>query len=197
MARDKTKSPQADGTRTRRAKIDAAPEDAPPGWQERFGGKLWLVLLDNKYSPSVRGGRSLWALQRTLSYRPSNDDHTITVARGFVTDLTSVPRVGWMLLPPDGPWVKAAVIHDFLYATEGDGKMWDHEGNTRPTPYTRKEADWILRDALQNRGVGWVTRNIIWLAVRIGGSLGWGRTRSKAKRMTSADEAEIERLRSE
>ncbi len=35
----------------------------------RFGGKLVLVLLDNRDRPSTRGGRSLWGLQRDLTYR--------------------------------------------------------------------------------------------------------------------------------
>ncbi|MFG1358036.1 DUF1353 domain-containing protein [Xanthobacter pseudotagetidis] len=148
---------------------------APPGWVNRFGGKLVLVLLDNKYAPSIRNGRSLWALHDDLSYRPSNGDDIITVRKGAVTDLTSVPRFAWMLIPPDGPWVKAAVIHDYLYRTRGTGIIWDKpSSHTRPTPYSRAEADWILRDALENRGVGWLKRNIIWAAVRIGGACSWG-----------------------
>ena len=58
----------------------------PTGWVNRFGGKLVLVLLDNKYTPSVRNGRSLWALHDTLSYQPSNEAHVITAPRGCGTD---------------------------------------------------------------------------------------------------------------
>lgn len=148
---------------------------APQGWIDRFGGKLVLVLLDNKFTPSIKGGRSLWGLQRALSYRPSDGHHDIVVPPGFVTDLTSIPRWGWMILPPDGPWVKGAVIHDFLYATLGTGVWKSHSsGNTRSTAYTRAQADWVLRDALANRGVDIVRRNIIWAAVRVGGGRGWG-----------------------
>lgn len=160
--------------------LDQAPggslPGAPPGWVNRFGGKLVLVLLDNKYAPSIRNGRSLWALQRDLSYRPSNGEDVITVRRGTQTDLTSVPRFAWMLIPPDGPWVKAAVIHDYLYRTRGTGVIWGRpSSHTRAAPYSRAEADWILRDALENRGVGWLERHVIWAAVRVGGFLSWGR----------------------
>lgn len=31
-------------------------------WFDRFGGRLVLVLLDNKFSPAIKGGRSLWGL---------------------------------------------------------------------------------------------------------------------------------------
>lgn len=166
------------------------PASAPPGWVDRFGGKLVLVLLDNKYAPSTKMGRSLWGLHDPLSYRPSNAEDTITVPKGFVTDLASIPRWGWIVLPPDGPWVKGAVIHDFLYATRGAGTWKTHpSGNTRTGPYTRREADWILRDALGNRGVGVLRRNLIWAAVRIGGGGGWGKDHARQKRVTEADEA--------
>ena len=142
---------------------------------DRFSGKLVLVLLDDKEHPSIRGGRSLWGLERPLTYQPSGAEFTITVPAGFVTDLASIPRWAWTVLPPDGPWVKAAVIHDFLYQTQGDGKWKGHpSGNSRPEAYTRAEADGILRDAMEDRGVGPLARNIIWAAVRIGGSGGWG-----------------------
>lgn len=167
----------------------------PPGWVNRFGGKLVLVLLDNRYTPSIRGGRSLWALYETLTYRPSNDTHVITVPRGCVTDLTSIPRPFWNLLPPDGPWVKAAVIHDYLYATRGTGRLppgvpgsKQPVGITRP-PYSRAESDWILRDALANRGVGPLHRNLIWLAVRLGGGRAW--TRNAAHKQQVAAEQHV------
>jgi len=96
------------------------------------------------------------------------------------------------VLPPDGPWVKGAVIHDFLYATRGTGIWKKHpSGNSRAEPYSRAEADWILRDALRNRGVDVVRRNIIWLAVRIGGGGGWGKDDSRQMRATAADEAYV------
>jgi len=172
---------------------DARPiSTPPPGWVDRFGGKLVLVLLDNKFRPSIKRGRSLWGLHDPLTYTPSNAAHTIAVPKGFVTDLASIPRWGWILLPPDGPWVKGAVIHDFLYATRGTGVWKKHpSGNSRAEPYSRAEADWILRDALRNRGVDIVRRNIIWLAVRIGGAGGWGKDDSRQKKVTPADEAYV------
>jgi hypothetical protein len=147
---------------------------AAPGWRDRFGGKLVLVLLDNKFAPSTKAGRSLWALQRTLSYTPVGDTNVITVPAGFVTDLASIPRWAWILMPPDGPWVKAAIIHDYLYATGGTGQWKSHPTSIAPPrSYTRREADQILREAMENRGVGAFKRTIIYLAVRIGGAGGW------------------------
>lgn len=142
----------------------------------RFAGKLVLVLLDDKDHPSTKAGRSLWAVQRALSYQTGEDPaEVITVPAGFVTDLASIPRAVRSFYPPDGPWVKAAVIHDFLYATKGTG-VWGkkHVGITRATLYSRVEVDAILREAMTDRGIGTWERNVIWSAVRAGGAGGWG-----------------------
>jgi hypothetical protein len=53
--------------------------------------------------------------------------------------------------------------------------MWHGRiGVNRPEPYSRKEADDILREAMEDRGVGGWERFVIWAAVRLGGSGGWG-----------------------
>ena len=41
-------------------------------------------------------------------------DKTITVDKGFVTDLASVPRAAWAII---APWdvARSAIIHDLLY----------------------------------------------------------------------------------
>lgn len=79
----------------------------------------------------------------------------VHVPAGFVTDFASVPKVLWNLLPPTGSYGKAAVIHDFLYRTDGAA--------------TRAEADAILLEAMAALGVGWWTRRTIYYGVRIGG----------------------------
>jgi hypothetical protein len=151
-------------------------------WANKFSGKLFLVLLDRKKDPSTRGGRSLWALSQPLSFASDIGPAVITVPPGVVTDLASIPRWAWVLLPPDGPWVKAAIIHDFLYATGGDGKAWNRDSSIKPLKvFTRAEADRVLLEAMVNRHVGAFQRTIIYLAVRIGGGFGWGRVRHSRK----------------
>ncbi len=143
----------------------------------RFTGKLRLVLLDDRTHPSIRAGRSLWAIGEELTYEAGAARDRITVPKGFVTDLASIPRAVWSIYPPDGPWVKAAAIHDFLYFTQGDGIWFKRRGVARATPYDRREADDIFREAMEDRGIGGVTRTAIWTAVRLGGGKSWGRWR--------------------
>jgi hypothetical protein len=148
----------------------------------RFGGKLYLVLLDNRSAPSVRSGRSLWGLQRALAYQTGPDrSEVITVPAGFVTDLASIPRPIWSFFPPDGPWVKGAIIHDFLYYTQGTGDWHGRRGIVRERPYTRAESDHILREAMADRGIGVWARFVIWSAVRLGGCIGWARKHKKPR----------------
>lgn len=161
-------------------------------WVDRFGGKLVLVLLDNKHAPSLRDGRSLWGMQRTLAYRPNDGlGSEITVPAGFVTDLASIPRWAWIILPPDGPWVKAAIIHDYLYATAGTGRWKRHPPSiTRAKAYERHEADAIMREAMENRGIGPIRRTIIYLAVRFGGGAAWRLSQQRLP-VSDADEAYV------
>lgn len=166
-----------------------APEKPPQPDPSGKGGfrepyeKLYLVSLDDKAKCSeTSDGRCKWGLVKPLTYQPRGAQDLITVPKGFTTDLASIPSFAWPFLPADGPWLKAAVVHDFLYKTCGRGQ-WQHQpyGFTRKdcVPdkdcYTRKEADGILRDAMADRGVGPTKAGIIYTAVRWFGRGGWGR----------------------
>ncbi len=87
---------------------------------------------------------------------------TFYVPRGFKTDLASIPRLLWRLLPPIGKYDKAAVVHDYLYQFNG---------------VTRKEADSILLEAMTVLGVGKWTRRTIYAGVRVGWWVVWNRYR--------------------
>lgn len=50
-----------------------------------------------------------------------------SVPLGFITDLASVPRVLWALLPPHGRYAKAAILHDYLLTKVRLGEL------SRPT----------------------------------------------------------------
>lgn len=138
-----------------------------------FTGELHLVLLEDKAHASTRAGRSLWGVEKPLSYRTRAGD-TITLPPGMVTDLASIPRAVSWLLPPDGPWAQIAVFHDLLYVTRGFGVWHGHASLSRKAPYSRAEADAILRDGMGDLGItGW-RQWAIYQGVRLGGASGWG-----------------------
>jgi hypothetical protein len=155
----------------------------------RFSGKLYLVLLEGKHASSINSGRSLWGVQRPIAYQTGEDPgEIITVPAGFVTDLASIPRPVWSFYPPDGPWVKGAVIHDFLYYTQGDGLWGKTHGITRDRPYTRAQSDHVLWEAMKDRGIHAWARFVIWAAVRLGGWIGWSVKHKRARPKPTAAE---------
>lgn len=97
-------------------------------------GKNYKLLAEFKYDTSIA---------------------TITVPAGFVTDFASVPKVLWNLLPPTGPYGKAAVIHDYLYRSYGFS--------------SKIVADAIFLEAMKALGVGRCKRNVMYLAVHLFG----------------------------
>lgn len=104
----------------------------------------------------------MWALTEPITWIPEvsakTDLKTVTVPRGFVTDLTSVPPEFFSLLRPEGPYAYAAVIHDYLY--------WLQQ---RP----RLEADEILRLVMDEFSVSTTDKWAIYAGVRVGGGLAW------------------------
>ena len=67
----------------------------------------------------------------------------ITAPEGFITDGASVPRAFWPIFGPFGKYLKAAVIHDYLYSVNNKH-------------YTRKQSDLLFKEAMFNDGVPWV-----------------------------------------
>ena len=82
--------------------------------------------FNNKISAEYNPPRK-WILERALSYTNPDINETaletvgisikgsrVTVKKGFVTDLASVPRMCWAVI---APWdvARAAIIHDLLY----------------------------------------------------------------------------------
>ena len=104
-----------------------------------------------KVSPLPNGR---WVVLEEFSYWTElfGECWTITVPAGFVTDFASIPRAVWWLMSPYDPTHgKAAVIHDYLYASQ---------------PCSRKEADQVFLEAMQVLGCGWCRRTVIYQSVR-------------------------------
>jgi hypothetical protein len=105
-------------------------------------------------------------LIRSLSYDSAALERTIRVPRGFVTDLASIPRLLWNVLPPIGAYDAAAVVHDWLYRSGG---------------CSRAEADRVLLEAMRACNVDALQRGAIYAGVRVGGWVTWGKYRKAAR----------------
>lgn len=95
-----------------------------------------------------------WLLGAPLVYDSAVANRTITVPKGFRTDLASTPRLPVVYLLAGNVATKAAVVHDYLYST----------GET-----PRDVADAVLREASAVIGVSGWRRWLMWAGVRVGG----------------------------
>ena len=91
---------------------------------------------------------------------------TISISKGLKTDLASTPRIVWNIYPPFGLYTGAAVVHDDLY-TKG---LFD-----------RATCDGILLEAMRTEGVSWISRYIIYDAVRMFGWAAWNQHQKALK----------------
>ena len=94
-------------------------------------------------------------------YVYSINGYDITIFKGFVTDGASVPHSLQWLYNPFGRYIKAAVVHDFLYSCYNN------------TGINRTLADKIFRYIMQETGVDNRTARRFYTAVRCFGETSW------------------------
>lgn len=94
-------------------------------------------------------------------YIYSINGYDITIFKGFVTDGASVPHSLQWLYNPFGRYIKAAVVHDFLYSCYNN------------TGINRTLADKIFRYIMQETGVDNRTVRRFYAAVRAFGETSW------------------------
>jgi hypothetical protein len=109
-------------------------------------------------------------VREPLSWTPSahiqDIGERVTVPKGFVTDLATIPPIFWWVLPPQGNYGLAAILHDWLY--------WDQW-----TARDRERADRIFEIAMEEMGVGLPLRKAMWSAVRIYGGSYWNKAKEE------------------
>lgn len=111
-----------------------------------------MVITDLNYKPIP--GKPFVQLLNDMTYF-LGVGLSIVVPKGFKTNLTSIPTWLQWFWPPDGPYVRAAVLHDYLY---------------RDRRVRRKVADVLFYDALKTLDIPLPTRVIFYLYVRL---MGW------------------------
>ncbi len=129
-----------------------------------------LITLDNVVSELKEGGviqrERIYHAEKKKKYRLTNfvfielsSGDRINIPMGFEWDLSSSPRLLWPILPPDGDFEIAGLIHDYLY---GDSK------------YSRKFADkeMLIWSKTVNRSRVWhrIDNQLRFIAVRM---FGW------------------------
>lgn len=106
-------------------------------------------------------GLGLYVLDGPCQY--VGDRETITIPDGARTDLASVPRLFWSLIPPTGAYEAAAVLHDHLC----DELARAHRKRSRPAVGAR-DTDGLFRRVMRESDVAGPTRWVMWWGVRLG-----------------------------
>ena len=105
-------------------------------------------------------GRRMIELDEPLVYRLITKSFRVVcrVPKGFKSDLATIPRFLWPILPPDGDYQAAAIIHDFLYVQE-------------EIPYWL--CDVMFRHVMQISGVRLWKQMLLFWGVRLGRFRRW------------------------
>ena len=96
----------------------------------------------------------------TRSFEVEWEGRKFKIKRGFLTDLSSIPRLFQSAVPKIGRHLQPSVVHDWLYDYD--------EG------FTRLEADQMMLDGMKLMKVSWLRRQAIYRSVRVGGWTAWG-----------------------
>jgi hypothetical protein len=144
-----------------------------------------FVNLPTLRPPKGRtGDEELWEVSEPW-VSPAFDGYRLAFRAGFLTDGASIPRPFWVTIghPFHWPTLGPALCHDALYAAEY---------------VTRAHADWLFVGWLESVGTTWAKRNRMWLAVRAGGWVPWGRhtpesiaAARRCVRLIQADASEV------
>ena len=143
-----------------------APEGARAGLEygPSLPEPLVVASLDRQLE---REGRTTAVLVHGFAYEHEDSGAQVAVPEGYITDFASIPAAARFAFPPYGRHAKAAVLHDFLYSVGEDGH--------------RAFADVIFRDAMTDLGVEGARRDIMYQAVHLFGSGGYGRADAEWK----------------
>lgn len=106
-------------------------------------------------------GRQLYTITRDITYCVGSLEDPfwkVTIPKGFVTDLATIPWPFRLIFKPNGKYVQAAVLHDYL--------IMAYKTNRGKT-FTRLTIDAIFYEAMLVLGVNRIIASIFYYTVRV------------------------------
>lgn len=149
-----------------------------------YHSDLMLMRLETPRDDISREAQYILAQEFKVSFRVDGVAQFVTVPRGLVTDLASVPRLFRWLAGRVGPHLEACIVHDYLYCAWQKSRVRQQE--LKPTEDMRKFADKVMLAGIRKLGVV-VRAFFIYGAVRLFGGLSFFRTTGKTSIMNEGD----------
>ena len=120
-------------------------------------------------SPAARafGDNKFWITIEDMTYVIGSTNVRIVVPKGFVTDFASIPQALWSAgLGPQGQYSRAALVHDYLYWSQG---------------CTRDQSDRLLVIAMKESRVSSFDEFLVYQGVNVGGAGPWDANAAERK----------------
>lgn len=133
------------------------------------------VLELNSMLPHLKEDEFELDADYTIYWSDGDKDDSLTIPKGYVTDLSSIPRRARSIISVVGRQNGPSVGHDYIYEPADNDRP---EGQHQLPGWAKKEADDLFLAAMKAVKVNWWRRNAMWLAVKFGGHRAW-RTKDK------------------
>ncbi len=117
-------------------------------------------------------GGDEYFLVADCTYR-ANDGTTLTVLKGFRTDLASIPRLLTLFVTVRDLSITAPTFHDLLYRS--GGRVEPPLGTVSPEGrvFTQEDADNLFLELMTREKIGFFKRSLAFGAVRLAGRWAW------------------------
>jgi hypothetical protein len=157
-------------------------EPYEPDFTNPYTDEKWKEITEFKYDTPLRLYRAIETVQQRdgddadylvaepYSVRIRLDDRPymrITVPKGLVTDLASVPRFAQSVVGRVGPHLEASIVHDFMYVAWQCKCMAGRGAKDKD----RRFADEVFLAGMKEAGMEWVDRQSIYEVVRLAGDV--------------------------
>ncbi len=116
---------------------------------------LYRSIEAVEYRSGKKDADYIVALPYTVSFKLDGETRSLTVPKGMLTDLVSVPSLARLIIGRVGPHLEAAIVHDFLYIAWQDLKHHDARKKDKEL------ADKLMDAAMERARVGRIKRTLI------------------------------------